>query len=265
MSTWNPPPNAAPPAAPTPDDLNPASSPPPQMVAVSLPVSRPYVTYALIAVSVLVYAAQVLGEFLLQVDVVLYYGAKINEFIQVGQFWRLFTPMFLHGSLIHLLFNMYTLYQIGQSLERPYGHFRFLLLYGVGGFTGNVLSFLLTPAVSVGSSTAVFGLLAAEGIFIYRHRQMLGPRARPMLNNVLFFAGINLLFGLSGGIDNWGHVGGMVGGVLFAWFAGPLLHVRGMYPNLQLTDERENPQAIWTALGVGGLFAALVIMKIFFF
>jgi rhomboid protease GluP len=88
--------------------------------------------------------------------------------------WRLFTPLLLHGSIAHIGFNMYALFIIGPGLERYYGHLRFLVLYLLAGFAGNVFSFLFTPALSVGASTAIFGLVAAQGVFLYRHRQLFG-------------------------------------------------------------------------------------------
>src|SRR6185436_3228525 len=70
------------------------------------------------------------------------YGARINDFIREGQVWRFFTPALLHGSIPHIFFNMYALYSLGTGLERYFGRNRFLLLYVLGAFTGNVTSFL---------------------------------------------------------------------------------------------------------------------------
>jgi len=191
---------------------------------------------------------------------------KVNAAIMSGQLWRLFTPMLLHGGILHIVFNMYALLIFGPGLERSYGHVRFLALYIVSGFAGNVLSFLFTDAPSLGSSTAIFGLLAAEGVFLYRNRDLFGGGARRALNNIIMIAVINLLFGLTTrvGIDNWGHVGGMLGGALFAWTAGPLLRVEGIYPMIELKDERGSSDMLRGILGVGGLFAALVAVAILF-
>ena len=84
-------------------------------------------------------------------------GAKVNELILAGQVWRLITPILLHASILHIGFNMYALFVIGPQLERFYGHGRFLLLYLIAGFTGNVLSFVLSPNPSLGASTSVLG------------------------------------------------------------------------------------------------------------
>ena len=154
-------------------------------------------------------------------------GEKVNDLIRVGQIWRLITPVFLHDSslpygLLHIGFNMYALFLYGRGLEARFGHWRFTLLYFLSAYAGNVLSFLITPNPSLGASTAIFGLLAAEGMFIFQNRQLLGNRANRALMNVLYVAGINLLIGFSTtGVDNFGHLGGILGGILFTWFGGP--------------------------------------------
>jgi rhomboid protease GluP len=101
-------------------------------------------------------------------------GMKVNELIIHGQIWRLITPVLLHGSILHLGFNMYALYILGPGLERFYGHWRFLTLYLLAGFAGNVMSFIFSPNPSLGASTAIFGLLGAQGVFLYHNRGIYG-------------------------------------------------------------------------------------------
>jgi len=114
-------------------------------------------------------------------DVAAILGEKVNDLIRAGQLWRLITPVFLHDSslpygLLHIGFNMYALFLYGRGLEGRFGHWRFTLLYFLSAYAGNVLSFLITPNPSLGASTAIFGLLAAEGIFILQNRKLLGNR-----------------------------------------------------------------------------------------
>jgi rhomboid protease GluP len=157
---------------------------------------------------------------------------------------------------------MYALYVIGSSLERHYSHKRFLLLYVLSGFTGNVLSFILSPNPSIGASTAVFGLVAAEAVFIYRNRKLFGSRARGMLMNLGLVILVNLVLGLSPGIDNWGHLGGLAGGFIFAWVAGPL-YTMAIAPNstagYTLLDAHGGKEVLWGTMLSGGLFLAMVI------
>jgi len=178
-------------------------------------------SYVLIALSITFFGLQNITEWLFGYDLLLLYGAKINQFILQGEIWRFLTPVFLHGSIVHLSFNMYALYSIGPSLERKYGRISFILLYAISAVFGNVFSFLCSSYVSLGASTAIFGLIAAQGVYIYKNRHLLGSAAKPLLTNVLFMIAVNLFLGLSPGIDNWGHLGGLVGGFLYAWFAGP--------------------------------------------
>jgi rhomboid protease GluP len=214
------------------------------------------VSYVLIGVTIVAYLIQVTWR-VDDYSMLELLGIKANELIIRGQFWRLLTPMFLHGSPQHLLFNMYALYSLGRAIEPAYGHGRFLLLYGLAGFAGNVVSFVFTPNYSLGASTAIFGLLAAEGIYWYQNRQLFGNMAQQVLTNILLIAAVNLFIGLSPGIDNWGHIGGLLGGLLFAWFAGPQFVVVGQYPVISLADQREARQVWLAAAGVGLLFFLL--------
>lgn len=187
-------------------------------------------------------------------------GGKVNPLIAVGQIWRLFTPALLHASLTHIGFNMYALYAFGTFLEPAYGRARFLALYILAAFGGNVLSFLLSSGVSVGASTAVFGLVAAQGVFFFRNRELFGAQARSILTNLIVIVAFNLVLGLSPGIDNWGHMGGLLAGLVFAWFAGPKLAVAGLWPEYHLEDQA-NPAAVWTT---GALLAiALSALALF--
>ena len=230
-------------------------------VLVRTPVQKPMVTYVLIGVTVIAYGLQWLSKLMVSggYDLPMLLGAKINEYILLGQIWRLITPVMLHGSLLHIAFNMYALFSIGPSLERHYGHWRFLLLYLVGGFAGNTLSFLLSPNPSVGASTAVFGLVAAEAVFILKNRELFGGRARGILMNLGMVIVVNLAIGMRPGIDNWGHLGGLLGGAIFAWVSGPLLKVQTTLQGYELVDSRTRRDIFWGLLLSGGLFLAAVI------
>ncbi len=259
-------------------------APPQQQMTVARELVKPTVTYTILVITVLVYVLQeavsngifrapflalsnqVLGADVMQQltangsagDLLTLLGGKITYFILIGQYWRLITPVLLHASIAHIGFNMYALYAIGSQLESNYGHGRYLALYLLAGLGGNVASMLMTPAISVGASTAIFGLIAAEGVFIYQNRALFGSRARGMLTNIAVIVVINLVLGLSPGIDNWGHLGGMIAGLIFGWEAGPLLAVEGSWPHLKLVDRRGMTQATIGAVVVL-VFCALAI------
>jgi rhomboid protease GluP len=244
--------------------------PEPRAVRVSLPTSVPYVTYSIVGLTVLVYVLQLASTQLFgyantaaQLDWLEAYGARINDLIRAGELWRLLTPVLLHASVPHILFNMYALWVFGIGLERNFGHWRFLLLYVLGGFAGNVLSFLLSSGYSVGASTAIFGLVGAEAIFLYQNRKLFGNQFGRAISNVLFVVAVNLLLGLTPGIDNWGHVGGLIGGLIFAWFAGPVWEVQGVVPALHIADKREPREVITGAAIVILVFGALAVIGMF--
>jgi len=252
------------PPAPAEEDAGVSRKPHPQDVTVKMPVLRPNITYAILGITVFIYLLQMGSETLLGSDLPSYYGLKVNELIAAGQLWRLITPVLLHGSALHMGFNMYALYLFGPSLEKHFGHGRFLVLYLLAGFGGNVFSMMFTEAPSLGSSTAIFGLMGAHGIFIYQNRELFGKQAaRKALNQIIRIAGINLLIGLSPGIDNWGHVGGLIGGAFFAWLGGPILQISGIYPNLELKDQRSVDQVIQAAAIVGGFMGFLAAGALF--
>lgn len=242
-------------------DLQPGA-PPAGSIALRLPSVPPRVTYAILGITILVYILQMGSNFLTGYDWPLILGAKESSLIRGGQVWRLITPILLHGSLWHIGFNMYALFSFGTGLERRFGHLRFLILYLLAGFSGNVLSFLFTDGYSVGSSTSIFGLIAAEGIFLYRNRKLFGAESKQAIGNVISVAVINLLIGFSSGglIDNWGHIGGLFGGLIFTWFGGPLWHVEGIYPLLRLVDKREKRDVIVGAAAVLIIFCILAAL-----
>lgn len=223
----------------------PEPSPAPQQVRIQMPYLVPKVTYAVIGFTVFIYVLQLLstglGYSYNGIDLLEVYGARINQYIRAGQLWRFITPAFLHGSPTHIFFNMYALFSIGSLLEKHYGHARFALLYFLGAFSGNVFSFLLgnENGYSIGASTAVFGLITAEAIFFYQNRQLFGSYARQALGNTGVIIVLNLFISLAPGIDGWGHLGGLLGGAIFAWFASPIWKVAGLPPEVKLEDERE--------------------------
>lgn len=240
----------------------PSAAPPPAPI-INEKLVNPLATYILIGLTVAVYLAQLGTNALFGYDLPAIFGMKINENIMSGELWRLITPMFLHGSVLHIGFNMYALVIIGSGLERRFGHLRFLILYLLGSLAGNVFSFLMSPNPSLGASTAIFGLLGAEMVFFYQNRKLFGSGARRALQNVIMVAAVNFIIGLSPGIDNWGHLGGLMGGLIFTWFGGPRLKLEGGYPYLSIVDER-GPQDQWLGAGlVLLLFGALAAAKIF--
>lgn len=243
----------------------------PERFVVRMPTRQPIAVYIILALTIGVFLVQMLSQqgllflgncpYFFSPDIAACYGLKVNELIMGGQYWRLLAPILLHGSLLHIGFNMYALYVLGPELERHFGHWQFVALYLVSGFAGFVLSFLMTAAPSLGASTAIFGLLAAEGVFIYRNQHVFGPRARVALRSILNIAVINFLIGFSPGIDNWGHFGGLLGGIIFSWIAAPIYQVGGEGPQFDLVNQRPEGSSIQASVVVFLIFAALSLSK----
>jgi membrane associated rhomboid family serine protease len=127
-----------------------------------------------------------------------------------GEYWRLVTGGFLHASILHIAFNMYLLYILGQLLEPAIGSVRFSVIYVTSLFAGSFGSLLLEPhAITVGASGAIFGLMGAA-FFEMRHRGM-----NPFETGIGFLIVINLALGLFiNNISIGGHLGGLIGGAL---------------------------------------------------
>lgn len=237
-----------------------------QPMRVRVPNPNPLVTFAIMGLTILSFILQNLLETLYGVDLLFVFGGKINDAILRGEVWRLVTPALLHISVVHIAVNMYALYIIGRRLERFYGHRRFLLLYVLAAFGGNTLSFALSSAPSLGASTAVFGLMAAEIVFIYQNRKLFGAaRTRQALINLGVILIINLTYGFLPGlnIDNMGHIGGFIAGLFFAWKGGPLLRFSGQQPFFDMVDSRKKGEVVVATLVVLIGFIIIALIKFF--
>ena len=140
-------------------------------------------------------------------------GANFAPLIRQGEVWRVITYMFLHASLLHLIVNMYSLYALGASVENFLGRWKFIVVYLVSGICGGLLSAATgSNTISVGASGAIFGLAGALLYFGYHYRTYLGEAIKKQIIPIIL---INLLIGyLIAGIDNFGHIGGLIGGIL---------------------------------------------------
>jgi rhomboid protease GluP len=232
---------------------------PPPQVRVNFPDHPPVMMYSILVITVLVFLLQIGSEYLYNQDLVALFAEKINGLILLGQFWRLITPVLVHGGVLHIGFNMFALTVFGRNLERFYGPWKFLLLYLVSGFTGVVASFVLTEAASLGASTAIFGLLGAQGVFAYQNRKLFGRQAQRVLRNIVNIAIVNFLLGLTPGIDNWGHLGGLIGGLMVSWFGGPVYKISGTSTDLHLENQRDTREFFVAILGTGLVFGLIVL------
>ena len=175
------------------------------------------VTYVLIAICAIMYLISILAG---GTDALTLYrlGAVAPAAIKSGEIWRLLTGTFLHGGLIHLLVNMYSLFIIGTQLETYLGKGKFLTVYLVSAISGSLMSSLFTNAISVGASGAIFGLLGSLLYFGYHFRLYLGTVLKTQIIPLII---LNLFIGFTlPGIDNAAHIGGLIGGLLASMATG---------------------------------------------
>jgi rhomboid protease GluP len=266
-----------------------AGEPPRQRVNLRIPSVKPNVTYALIAINVAIF---LLRAFSRQLDTQLFIWGAIHppDILINGEYYRLFTGMFLHAGIFdplgnyelgfssHLIFNMYALYAVGASMERLFGHARFLIIYLLGGLTGSLLTTILSSSdvYSLGASGAIFAIIGAEFVYLYHHRKLMGAAGLARRRSLIVFAAITLVGGLISNlpgsvmqIDNWGHIGGLVGGLVLSWFISPILNLRAHpdHPG-EILGEDINPLSkrywvvsVYTTALVVVLFVAVYIAR----
>lgn len=201
---------------------------------------RPIVTWSIVGVCAVAYLVQmIVGD-----QVAVEYGMWPRAIGLEQQWYRLVTSMFLHGSLLHILFNMYVLVTLGPTLERILGHGRFLLLYLLAGFGGAVASYVFSApmTLSVGASGAIFGLMGALLVA--------GRRLRYDVTMVAVLIAINVAIGFlfSSGIDWRAHLGGLATGAALA--------------AVMVGKNGRRPIAV-EAAGIAGVTVVLIIMIAF--
>ena len=196
----------------------------------------PKITRAILITCVSIFVLSILlGSFALSYGM---YPAAIAQ----GEWWRLITSTLLHGSILHLLFNMYALYWLGPQLERSLGHMRFALLYVMSALGGSVASYWFSDlnTLSVGASGAIFGLITATIV--------IGREMRSDVSQLVVLLGLNVVIGfLQPGIDWRAHFGGAVTGAAVAF-----IYTKGT---------RLNRDQIHRA-GLAGIFAVLVLATV---
>lgn len=177
------------------------------------------------------------------------WGGNFPMWTRSGDYWRLFTSMFMHAGVVHIAINMWVFWDGGRLVERLYGNVGFAILYLYAGLGGSIASAFFGSVVSVGASGAIFGVFGALlAYLVARRRTIPAPVLRGLRSSVLTFIGFNLLIGfVIPFVDNAAHIGGLVTGF-----------VCGFVLALPLTPEARKKRMLRNAvlLAVGG--AALV-------
>lgn len=144
-------------------------------------------------------------------------GAKAGPLItDLGESWRLLTANFVHRDWLHLTFNLFVLFNVGGALENAYRWFDYVLILLVSALGTTLLSFLGSSAISAGASGMVFGCFGGVVVFGLKYRDIIPRRYRRFFGtSVVPYVLVFLWLGwMSTGIDNWGHLGGLIGGTL---------------------------------------------------
>jgi rhomboid protease GluP len=144
------------------------------------------------------------------------WGANVGALTLSGEWWRLLTCVFVHGGLIHIAFNMWCLWNLGQLCESLYGRWTYVAIYLICGVGASLTTAAWNPSrASVGASGAIFGLAGAL-LAAFKLGEFSVPRAAlsGTLRSLGAFVVYNLLFGLLPGIDNTAHVGGLITGLI---------------------------------------------------
>ena len=135
-----------------------------------------------------------------------------------GRWWTLISASFLHGSLMHIFFNMIALWQLGPFVVQEYGQNRFVIIYTVAGVTGFLLSYLAGVPFTIGASACICGLI---GAILYYGKSRGGFYGETIYKQALGWVAGLVIYGLLfPGINNWAHGGGIASGILFAWWLG---------------------------------------------
>ena len=174
---------------------------------------NPIVTYSIMLVCLIMLVITFFNGDGFSNNSLIKYGANVDFLVKNGEYFRLITCIFLHGSIIHFVLNMYSLYVIGPQIESFFGRKKFLFIYLVSGVCGSILSIAFTHnVISVGASGAIFGLLGSMAYFGYYYRAYLGNVVKSQIIPIIL---LNLTIGfILPNIDNGAHIGGLIGGIL---------------------------------------------------
>lgn len=188
----------------------------------------PVATLVIVALCAGVFVLQTLAGGSKNPDVLLDFGASYKTYFLQGQYWRAVMPLFLHVGWWHLAMNMLSLLVIGPVLERIYGYGRFAVIYLGAGICGSLLSMFHGHAIAAGASGAIFGVAGAIVVAGWVHRDALPYDLARIFRHgrFTFILLVLIVMQLAAGylvsnIDNWGHLGGLVGGAVLAFLIAP--------------------------------------------
>lgn len=186
-----------------------------------IPKQKPRLSRLLIFLIILMYVIEMLFNALYNEKAIILLGAKWNEGITNGQYYRFITPVFLHGNLIHLFLNIFAIKIFAQELESVYGSYRFLITFLLTSWSATLTSYVFSKGLAIGASGFLFGVIGSLLVFFFKQREKLsGATMRFKTMYTLIFINLTLGF-IIPRIDNSAHIGGLLGGLICGWFISP--------------------------------------------
>lgn len=210
------------------DDINTSNEKKNKKMEKIFSTKKPIITYIIIALCVIMFIISGGGY---NIESLLLFGANYGPLVKSGDIYRLITCMFLHAGIIHIVLNMYSLYIIGPKVEDFFGKKKYLLIYLLSGISASLLSIGLNEnIISVGASGAIFGLFGALIYFGYSYRGYIGAIIKSQIIPIVIY---NILMGFFiPGIDMWGHIGGLIGGLITANMLGTIENKKYNFNNI---------------------------------
>ncbi len=182
--------------------------------------NRYRLTYTIIILNIVIYliSAFLSGDLVdMDLETLVHMGALFGPLtVLEEQWWRLFTAMFLHGGMTHLLMNMFSLYIVGRAAQMYFDTKPYVSIYLFSGLVGGLVSLYMHPvSVGVGASGAIFGIFGALAGFFLAHRDKIASHSKAFMKDFSIIIGINLVIGFSiESVDVSAHIGGLVVGVV---------------------------------------------------
>ncbi|XP_058751264.1 RHOMBOID-like protein 9, chloroplastic [Vicia villosa] len=184
------------------------------------------------------------------------YGAKINDLIMVGEWWRLITPMFLHAGILHLGLSCWALVSFGPQVCKSYGSLTFFLIYILGGVSGNIASFLHTPDPTVGGTGPVFAIIGAWLIYQFQNRDVIAnDDSENLFKKAMIITALGFILCNLGPVDEWSHTGATFTGMVYGFLTSSTLQ-------LDDTSPQTSGKGLELVKKYGGSFKSVIIFAI---
>ncbi|KAF4382508.1 hypothetical protein F8388_015336 [Cannabis sativa] len=204
----------------------------------------------------------------------LLYGAKVNHLILVGEWWRLITPMFLNCGVFDIGLGCWALFTFGPKVCRGYGSFTFLLIYILGGISGNLISFLHTPKPTIGGTAPIYAIIGAWMVYQIQNKDVISKQvSENLFQKAIIITGLGFILSHFVPIDEWAHFGAAFSGVAYGFVACPTLELDDITASASSSSGQEKGIALvkrqsdpWKSLlcgrGVRDLLGPLIVANL---